>query len=144
MDALAHANEIRSQRARIKRDLKADYGMNLQSTKEIHMKSQVYRQGDVLIERVGSIPEGLKGVPREAGRVILAHGEVTGHAHAIVSDKVEFLAADLADLEERFLRVEAEVDLVHEEHATITLPPGEYSVRIQREYAPAASVYVAD
>lgn len=41
-----------------------------------------YRQGDVAIERVGSLPAKLTKVARENGRVILAHGEVTGHAHA--------------------------------------------------------------
>ena len=46
-----------------------------------------YRQGDVAIQRIDSLPRNLKLVDREAGRVILAHGEVTGHAHA-------FLGAD--------------------------------------------------
>lgn len=102
-----------------------------------------YRQGDVLIQQVTSIPSGLQPVPLEQGRVILMHGEVTGHAHAVIGD-VEFLAADLADLEERFLRVEAEAQVVHEEHGTIILPPGEYLVKRQREYTPTAPVYVAD
>lgn len=117
---------------------------NLAINEGDHMKTQTYRQGDVLLRRVDSIPEGLKNVPLEGGRVILAHGEATGHAHAIVSDDVSFLAADLADLEERFLRVEAEADVVHEEHATITLPPGDYRVSIQQEYSPTATLYVAD
>lgn len=56
---------------------------------------------------VDSIPDGLKDVPLEDGRVVLAHGEVTGHAHALVAD-VDFLAFDLEDLDNRFLRVEAE------------------------------------
>lgn len=47
------------------------------------MKNQKqYRQGDVLIERIASLPQNLKPVARENGRVILAHGEVTGRAHA--------------------------------------------------------------
>jgi hypothetical protein len=90
-----------------------------------------------------SIPKGLKRVPLENGRVILAHGEVTGHAHAVVGE-VELLAADLADLESRFLRVEAEAQVVHEEHSTITLAPGDYQVLRQREYQDDAPAYVAD
>lgn len=43
---------------------------------------QQYRQGDVLIERVASLPSNLTKQKPEAGRIILAHGEVTGHAHA--------------------------------------------------------------
>ncbi len=105
--------------------------------------SKLYRQGDVLIREVESIPEGLHRVPLEGGRVILAHGEVTGHAHAVVGD-VEFRAADLADLEERFLRVAREARVVHEEHGTITLPPGDYEVVRQREYTPEQIRPVAD
>lgn len=104
---------------------------------------KLFRQGDVLVRQVEEIPTGLRTVPRDNGRVILAYGEVTGHAHAVEGD-VEFLAADLADLEDRFLRVEAEAQVVHEEHDTITLPPGNYRVVRQREYTPEAIRTVAD
>ena len=103
----------------------------------------MYRQGDVLILPVPQIPEDLVEVPREDGRLVLAHGEVTGHAHA-VEGEATFLAADLEDLERRFLRVEAEVQVVHEEHDTIVLPPGDYEVRRQREYSPEEIRTVAD
>jgi hypothetical protein len=105
----------------------------------------MFRQGDVLIRPVQKIPKGLKKVPLENGRVILAHGEVTGHAHAVLGD-VEFLAADLEDLEQRFLLVESEAQVVHDEHGTITLPPGGYEIVRQREYTSAdmEPVRVAD
>src|SRR5258708_19796990 len=45
----------------------------------------LYRQGDVLIIPVEWIPEKLDPVDRENGRVVLAHGEVTGHAPAIMA-----------------------------------------------------------
>lgn len=48
------------------------------------MKTQkpiVYRQGDVAIRRVDSLPTGLKKVPRQSKRVVLASGNATGHAH---------------------------------------------------------------
>ena len=61
-----------------------------------------------MIVPTGSIPKGLKAVPRENGRVVLAHGEVTGHAHAVVDVAAGLLAADLADLDNRFLRIDAE------------------------------------
>jgi hypothetical protein len=57
---------------------------------------------------VDNVPKGLKRVPRENGRVVLAHGERTGHAHALADPCVEFLAADLEDLDNRFLRIDAE------------------------------------
>lgn len=105
--------------------------------------TMLYRQGDVLVQKVNTIPDGLTPVPLDNGRVILAYGEVTGHAHAVIGD-TEFLAADLAELEDRFLRVEAEATIVHEEHDAITLPPGNYQVIRQREYAPEEIRTVAD
>lgn len=99
---------------------------------------KLYRQGDVLIRGIDKIPTNLTAVPRENGRVILAHGEVTGHAHAVVGDEVLFLAADLDEMSQRFLRVEGEgATIVHEEHDTIILPPGLYEVVRQREYTSA-------
>lgn len=109
----------------------------------ITQKKKPYRQGDVLLKPVDAIPVGLTAVPLDAGRVILAYGEVTGHAHAVVGD-AEFLAADLDDIERRFLRVEREAQVVHEEHDTITLPPGDYAVVRQREYTPEEIRTVAD
>lgn len=105
---------------------------------------RMFRQGDVLIEHVDEIPTGLEPVERDAGRVVLAYGEVTGHAHAISDAGCELLAG--AELEDRFLRVldEGGVDLSHDEHTTIHLPPGDYRVRGQREYTPERIVRVAD
>lgn len=47
-------------------------------------KNKHYRQGDVAIQRIAFLPKNLKLADRENGRVILAHGEVTGHAHAFL------------------------------------------------------------
>lgn len=103
------------------------------------------RQGDVLIRKVDALPKGLKEVPLDdRGRIVLAEGEVTGHAHVVECDEATFLAADLTDLENRFLRVEHEAQVVHEEHDTLTLEPGFYEVRRQREYQPEAERWVAD
>jgi len=52
------------------------------------------RQGDVLLRRVEHIPENVTPVPRENGRIILAHGEATGHAHAILDEAAELVRAD--------------------------------------------------
>ncbi len=107
------------------------------------MKRQPYRQGDVLIKPIAKIPNGLVEIPRENGRLVLAHGEVTGHAH-VVEGEALFLAADIAELDNRFLEVAAECEVVHEEHGTLTLPPGNYEVIRQREYSPEEIRRVAD
>lgn len=56
-----------------------------------------YRQGDVGIFPVDSLPKGAKRVKRVDGRVILALGEVTGHHHSIADENVDlFETADEA------------------------------------------------
>ena len=102
-----------------------------------------YRQGDVLIIRVepGSV-ETTKAIKRESGRVILAHGEQTGHSHAI-ADKGVTLSWAKGEID-RLLRVREPATLRHEEHGSIALAPGEYLVRRQKEYHPEELRYVAD
>ena len=104
----------------------------------------MYRQGDVLIIPVKAMPKRLDPVEREGGRVILAHGEVTGHAHAI-KDKRAALFRD-PKLAAVFMHVsgDAPVALEHDEHDTIKIPPGNYQVIRQREYHPEAIRTVAD
>jgi len=103
-----------------------------------------YRQGDVLIQRIGSFPSTLTPVARENGKVVLAHGEVTGHAHAIASPNADlYSAVDSGSV--TFLEIRSALaELCHEEHATIALQPGKYRVTRQREYSPEAIRNVAD
>lgn len=97
----------------------------------------LYRQGDVLLRAVDVIPDTARFVvKRDAGQIVLAYGEVTGHAHAIVAPEAE--ATLLMDERARFLRLIADVDLTHEEHATIHVPAGAYEVIQQREWTDAA------
>jgi hypothetical protein len=90
------------------------------------------RQGDVLLVPVDEVPDAARPVRRTGGRVVLAEGEVTGHAHAIRSTAATLFATG----EERYLRAAAPVTLDHEEHAPIEVAPGTYRVVIQREYVP--------
>lgn len=88
------------------------------------------RQGDVYVIPA-TIPSGATEVPRDNGRVVLAWGEVTGHAHAIAAPEATLLRTEA----ETFLRiVNSGVDLVHEEHASIQIAPGDYRVVIGREF----------
>jgi hypothetical protein len=101
-----------------------------------HQKTQ-YRQGDVLLIAVDAIPGRAVPVPRDQGEVVLAYGEVTGHRHAIAEPHAELLALPDQEVERRFLRIVGDKALLqHEEHDTITLPPGTYQVVRQREYVP--------
>lgn len=104
----------------------------------------MFRQGDVLIVPIEKLPGGLEAVKREGGRVILAHGEMTGHAHAI-KDKRAALFRD-PKLAAIFMHVSGDgpVALEHDEHSTINVPPGDYQVIRQREYSPEEIRNVAD
>lgn len=103
---------------------------------------KVYRHGDVLIRPVQEIPEEAQKVRRQKGRLILAEGEATGHAHAILDRDVDLYElvtpGDADEMRRRFLRVEAEAgaSLVHEEHHTLTIPPGDYEIIGQVEFEP--------
>lgn len=102
-------------------------------------KNFIARQGDVLVESVSApLPKNLEPIARDQNRVVLAYGEVTGHAHAIKSHRAAlFRDPRLAAI---FLQVTGNdpVALEHEEHTTIELPPGYYKVTRQKEYSPDA------
>lgn len=106
----------------------------------------VYRQGDVLLVPVsaGEVPPAAVPAPRDrAGRMILARGEATGHAHVIVGPDV-MLLADRDDIDRLFVRIVSKARLVHEEHGAISVPAGSYRVVRQREYVPGSYRPVAD
>lgn len=90
-----------------------------------------YRQGDVLIQESESLPEN--STKQKSGRVILAHGEVTGHAHEIERD-----AADAwKDGEETVaVEVKSQASVTHQEHGEIPLRKKIHSIDRQREYSP--------
>jgi hypothetical protein len=95
---------------------------------------ETYRQGDVLVQKVDKMPENANPVKWE-GRVILQHGEVTGHCHAISTDYARMYTAK----GQRYLEIyKPGAKLNHEEHGTIALPEGFYRVIQQREYVPEA------
>lgn len=106
----------------------------------------MYRQGDVLLIPIDSteLPAHPARLDRDGGgRLILAGGEASGHAHAIVTPVAELLV-DPDNLDRHFLVLASEARLTHEEHASIPLPAGTYQVVRQREYVPSAFRDVSD
>lgn len=97
------------------------------------------RQGDVLFRQVEAVPEGAFKMGR-SGPVVLARGEVTGHAHVVEDAGATLYAHDGA----RYLAVEREATVTHEEHSPVTLGPGVWEVRRQREYEETRNVRVVD
>jgi hypothetical protein len=65
-------------------------------------------------------------------RVVLAEGEATGHAHVAEGPGLTFV-------DER-LTVPESAELTHEEHATRTIPKGDFEVRRVVELDPSGDV----
>jgi hypothetical protein len=101
---------------------------------------KIYRQGDVLLIEVKSIPKDAVEQPIK-GEVVLAYGEVTGHKHRF-EDAMDVRMFGSGG--SRYLDVAGVKLLIHEEHSTVTVPPGKYLVPQQVEFTPAALRNVAD
>lgn len=86
-----------------------------------------YQQGDVIIERV----EEIKG--KKVNHLILADGEATGHAHRVGVKELD-QAEIYEDNGTLYLKTLTEVPITHEEHKTITVPPGTWRIRKVMEY----------
>ncbi|MEV3947274.1 hypothetical protein AB0K57_06395 [Streptomyces halstedii] len=108
----------------------------------------MYRQGDVLIMALeeSAVPAQFLKAPGELrdgwGRLVLALGEVTGHAHAVRGPGS--LLREAGPFGPMLLHLPEGGRVVHEEHAPIPLPKGWFRVVRQREYAPGAVRIVAD
>ena len=89
-------------------------------------------------------------------RAVLAFGEVTGHTHRVeMSEMLKDAGVKLhmnyngqagKDVPQAFEVLNEPVELQHEEHDTVTLPPGNYVVKIVREFnhITRRAQYVAD
>lgn len=107
---------------------------------------KLYRQGDVLFTAISALPSGAR---KKRDNATVAYGEVTGHSHALavedrhVAEVLEIGNGLFVHVSESGVRIEG-ATFVHAEHAPITLPAGDYSVTIQREYTPEAIRSVQD
>ncbi|MET9688084.1 hypothetical protein ABZY81_06360 [Streptomyces sp. NPDC006514] len=108
----------------------------------------MYRQGDVLIVPLdeSAVPPHAADADQESrdgrGRMVLALGEVTGHAHAVLGPGR--LVREPGAFGPLLLHLPDGGRVVHEEHAAIPLPKGWYRVVRQREYIPGSVRIVAD
>ena len=113
--------------------------------------TEMYAQGDLLIERVDDLePSGTLVSPDATGATVLAEGELTGHRHAIFERVTMFRDDALAreipgGLYVGHVKVEGgAATILHQEHAPIALGEGTYRVRRQRELEPEDAVLVSD
>src|SRR3990167_6351737 len=88
------------------------------------------QQGDVLLEKITTLPMEVKQKKADKRGFVFAEGEHTGHYHAVEEeDGVEFYELNGT----LFLKTEKEVDLTNQEHNTITIEPGIYKIGRVRE-----------
>jgi hypothetical protein len=94
----------------------------------IRSNNMRHQQGDVTLE-----PAAIPATARKLKTKIVAEGGATGHAHKIVEG--EGTATIYEEKGNLYLQVEnGQVELVHEEHNTQTILPGEYEIGRVLEY----------
>lgn len=93
--------------------------------------SKLIRTGDVSFHPVKKV-EG--EIIKHAGSFVVALGEATGHHHRLTVLEPEHLEVRKAADGRMFFVLHKEGTLTHEEHAPITLPPGIYEQKQEREY----------
>ena len=133
------------------------------------IKYTKYQQGDVVMYKLNDedfqeYSNGNKGssypIVNYTGqtntKAVFAFGEVTGHTHRVemsemlndagVSLHMDYKREAGKDVPNAFEVHNESVELQHEEHDTITLPPGNYVVKIVREFnhITRRAQYVAD
>lgn len=94
---------------------------------------KMWRQGDVLIVTTCEVEKGTDA--SENGRLILAHGEATGHAHEVVTDAPAKLIESVNG--NRYLCLSGPATVTHQEHGAVKLPAGDYRVIRQQEWTDA-------
>lgn len=104
---------------------------------EVHTIERQIAQGELIVTRVGKLPEDARLVPRK-GPLIVGHSE-TGHHHQI--DDLNVQHYESSDPLVCYLQVASDVLLEHAKtgphvHATFRLTPGTYQVNRQRELSP--------
>ena len=95
----------------------------------------IYRQGDIIIKGIEKLPENLSLVGLVSNEIgfVLREGKYTGHKHLLVADRGTMEI--MKDKNGKFyLKFSNFVDLVHEDHKTITIFPGTYEVSNEREF----------
>lgn len=94
-----------------------------------------YRHGDLLIVAEEALPKNAK----PSKELVLAYGEVTGHAHRLSKGAQTYSVGGAT-----WFRAVPGTQLTHEEHGPIAFEPGVYRVIRQREYTPERDIMVAD
>ncbi len=96
-----------------------------------------YRQGDILLKPVSAAraAAGREVVGANDERKVLAYGEESGHAHAVLDDSAKLVEVNGT----LYLVVDTPgATITHEEHPPVKVPAGNYEITRQRQYVPDA------
>lgn len=94
-------------------------------------------QGELYFERVEKLPDGVKEIKAENGRLVIGHSE-TGHHHYVEKAQARFYGTDDPNI--CYLTIDGKyADLIHDKtgpdvHETVKIPNGTFRVRKQQEY----------
>lgn len=100
-----------------------------------YLGKKMYRQGDVLLKEVESLPSNM----RTKKDRIVGEGEATGHAHVITYGAV---FETLNNEPKLYVKAYKYTKINHEEHESIQIESGIYEVVRQREYLGKGLEYV--
>lgn len=125
------------------------------ATKKNSKAAVLLRQGDVLLVPVPGLPPVADARTENTGlvdgRLILAEGEATGHAHAIEGPGATLVSVGppwgrwgSRGMTRTYLVVSEPQTVRHEEHDPLPVGVGVYEVRRQCEYLPSRPMWVAD
>lgn len=90
----------------------------------------MYRQGDFLFVPVNNAPDNTQAEQRVNGKIIVGYSEATGHHHSIAERETTMLTDGVS----RWLVLERDSVIEHQEHQAFTLPQGVYKVVQERTY----------
>jgi len=94
------------------------------------------QQGDILIQEIPQLPDGVQLVKPKNGKLVIAEGELSGHSHTIIAEKqkVNLYSFTRDGVPELYLQVQSPVIIEHQEHREQTIPTGIYKIGQVLEY----------
>jgi len=93
-------------------------------------KENLYQHGDVYLNRVEIDLAGAQEEKPKKGCLIVAEGELTGHAHRVKEKEAIICVKD----GKRYILTEEGFTITHEEHKPITVTPGTYEIGFVQEF----------
>lgn len=99
----------------------------------------IHWQGDLGILKIESVPADRERMDVPDGQ--LAEGQTRGSRHVVRQDHmahVEFFKSDSHSLNGPVMVAKAPTEITHPDHGHVTVPPGVYQIRFQREQTAAS------